>query len=118
MTTTTKVIRLADYTVSPHWRFRNEIGYSGQQFREDVLEPSLKEAVASKAKLVVNLDGLIGCSAAFLHEAFGKLELNGLDRRVLPEFIGIETKSVARKHYAILARTYLETGPDRRRQRR
>ncbi len=50
-------------------RYRRDGQFSGEDFRDSVLEPAFLRA----DKLVVHLDSLSGYSASFLEEAFGGL---------------------------------------------
>ena len=50
---------------------------SAEAFRDDVLIPALRQAQAAGARLEIDFTGLEGCSAAFLHEAFGGLYVLG-----------------------------------------
>ena len=50
-------------------RFRKDGPYSGEEFREDILEP----AFVSCDRVVIALDSLSGFSASFFEEAFGGL---------------------------------------------
>ena len=62
-----------DFTESPGPRFRKEGEFSGQQFREEILDPKFREARAEHARLFVDLDGGYGYAPSFLEEAFGGL---------------------------------------------
>lgn len=52
---------------SPGPRYRTEEGYSGQEFREDVLEPALRDG----KHIYIDID--IPCTSSFLEEVFGGL---------------------------------------------
>jgi hypothetical protein len=58
-----------DYTRFPAGRYRSDGPYSGERFREEVLEPALRENPVIKVKL----DGAAGYGSSFLDEAFGGL---------------------------------------------
>lgn len=62
-----------DFSRVPCARFHQEGDYSGQEFRQNVLLPKLKEAIEQKVKLQVILDGTAGLGTSFLDEAFGGL---------------------------------------------
>ncbi len=62
-----------DFTTTPGGRFRTEGDFSGEQFREELLEPKYNEAINSGKRLQVNLDGCYGFATSFLEEAFGGL---------------------------------------------
>jgi STAS-like domain of unknown function (DUF4325) len=65
-----KLINVAkDFTRFPSGRFKRNGSTSGEAFREDFLEPPLKEA----QDISVELDGTIGYGSSFLEEAFGGL---------------------------------------------
>ncbi len=56
---------------SPHLggRFRADGDWSGQEFREEILEPAFREY----DKIVVHLDSIEGYTSSFFEEAFGGL---------------------------------------------
>ena len=67
----------------PGGRYRTDGPYSGQQFREEHLEPALRD----HDQVVVILDEAVGLPASFLEEAFGGLVRGGhlpkeLERRL------------------------------------
>lgn len=62
-----------DYTTTPGARYKDEGPFSGEDFRESLLEPKFLEARSNKEKLIVNLDGGYGYATSFLEEAFGGL---------------------------------------------
>lgn len=65
-----------DFTETPGGRRREEHGkpgYSGEELRENLLKPALKEAMKKNGILEVDFDGIAGCAASFLSEAFAFL---------------------------------------------
>jgi STAS-like domain of unknown function (DUF4325) len=64
------------YTVTPGPRYKDEGDFSGEQFREDFLEPLFARARNENKKLVINLDGTLGYGTSFLEEVFGGLARN------------------------------------------
>lgn len=65
-----KLINVArGFTRFPSGRFKRNGSTSGEAFREDFLEPPLKEGQS----ISVELDGTIGYGSSFLEEAFGGL---------------------------------------------
>lgn len=70
---TTKV-RVADFSKCPAGRYRTDGAFSGQAFREDVLEPTL---ASTTGVVLVQMDGTIGYGSTFLEEAFGGLVRDG-----------------------------------------
>ena len=54
-------------------RFKTQGKFSGEEFRETILEPKVKKAIEEKAKIICNLDGCLGYPSSFLDESFGKL---------------------------------------------
>lgn len=67
------VIRVCDFGEFPGPRYRSLGGNSGEEFREDVLLPALRNAMATGAMVIVDLDGVYGYGSSFLEEAFGGL---------------------------------------------
>ena len=56
-----------EFTVTPGGRYRHISEFSGQEFREKLLEP----AVRGGQLVEVDLDGVIGYGSSFLEEVFG-----------------------------------------------
>ena len=54
-------------------RYRNDGPWSGEEFRERVLIPELRDAIRDHETLVIDLDGVAGVPSSFLEEAFGGL---------------------------------------------
>lgn len=65
-----KIINVArDFTRFPSGRFKRNGSTSGEAFREDFMEPLLKNG----ENISIELDGTIGYGSSFLEEAFGGL---------------------------------------------
>jgi hypothetical protein len=62
-----------DFSTDPGPRYRWEGEESGEQFREEFLEPNFRKAIETNGYLEVNLDGVEGFGTSFLEEAFGGL---------------------------------------------
>ena len=62
-----------DFSDTPGARFKTEGAFSGEEFRDSILEPTFLEAQSKKEKLLINLDGSYGYPTSFLEEAFGGL---------------------------------------------
>jgi STAS-like domain of unknown function (DUF4325) len=68
------IIRIAqDFTRFPAGRFTGDGPYSGELFRQKLLEPHL----AKGETIVVDFDGALGYGSSFLEEAFGGLIRDG-----------------------------------------
>lgn len=59
-----------EFTKNPGARFKTQGPYSGQEFRENVLEPFFKNKNSDDV-LEINLNGLNGYPSSFFEEAFG-----------------------------------------------
>jgi hypothetical protein len=59
-------IKIADFTIRPGGRYREDGPYSGEEFRETILIPALE-----KGDVVVDLSDLEGVGSSFLEEIFG-----------------------------------------------
>ena len=62
-----------DFSPIPGARYPIEGDFSGQEFRQTILAPKLKDAIKNNTILVVDLDGTLGYGTSFLEEAFGGL---------------------------------------------
>jgi hypothetical protein len=58
-----------DFTDTPGGRYRHEGPFSGEQFRDEILEPAVKNF----DEVLLNLNGAIGFPSSFIDEAFGGL---------------------------------------------
>ena len=63
---------LKDFSRTPGFRYRSDGPYSGEEFRESILEP-LFEDPSTDEKIEIDLDGVAGYATSFLEEAFGGL---------------------------------------------
>ena len=68
-------IFVKDFSITPGSRYRDEgkKAHSGEEFREDFLEPQFIEIQDTNKKLLVILDGTIGYGTSWLEEVFGGL---------------------------------------------
>jgi hypothetical protein len=62
-----------DFSEKPGPRFRKQGPKSGEEFREDVLEPRFLEAQKKGDIILIDLDGGYGYGTSFLEESFGGL---------------------------------------------
>lgn len=68
-------IKVRDFSKTPGSRYRDEgkKAHSGQEFREEILEPKFIIALANNSKILIDLDGTIGYGTSWLEESFGGL---------------------------------------------
>lgn len=101
-------IRIADYEPSPGGRFVTDGDYSGEWFRETVLVPALRSALAESQPLVVIIDDTSGYGSSFLEEAFGGLIRRRLFApRVVRESLKIQANSALYAPYKLLTEKYI-----------
>ncbi len=62
-----------DFTDTPGPRYKTDGNYSGEEFREKLLEPNFLKAKGNNEKLMIDFDGGYGYLISFLEEAFGGL---------------------------------------------
>jgi len=68
------VINIAeDFSRCPGARYPSEGDFSGEEFRNNYLKPTIEEALKKGQRVRIILDGSAGYSTAFLEEAFGGL---------------------------------------------
>jgi hypothetical protein len=69
------ILNVKDFSKTPGSRYRNEgtKAHSGEEFREDFLEPLFKKALQTCDTILINLDGTIGYGTSWLEEVFGGL---------------------------------------------
>lgn len=92
------ILKIAtEYSEIPGGRYIEDGLYSGEDFRDNVLEPKYKECLASQEKLIIDFDGGYGYGTSFLEEAFGGLVRKGYDAKEMIEnmiFISNEEKTL------------------------
>ena len=70
---TTTIEFATEFSQFPAGRYRSDGPFPGEAFRDDLLEPRLREFDV----VVVNLEGAMGYGSSFLEEAFGGLVRQG-----------------------------------------
>ncbi len=75
-----------DFSDTPGARYRTESDFSGEEFRDILLEPKFLEAKKAGEKLIIVLDGGYGYPTSFLEEAFGGLARKYNSASVLKTF--------------------------------
>lgn len=92
------IIRIAtDFSETPGARYRTEGDFSGEEFRESILEPKFKEAKNKGELLTIDLDGGYGYPTSFLEEAFG-----GLARKYGAASVSATLKFVSRDEPSLI----------------
>lgn len=99
---------LNDFSRYPGPRYRDDGPFSGEQFREEIIEPRLKEALASGQRLKIILDGVAGYGSSFLEEAFGGLIRRGFDVNTLNSALDIAAETMRFKHHRLRALQYID----------
>lgn len=97
-----------DFTDVPGPSQRRDGDWSAQAFREEVVLPALRQAIATGQVLTVNLDDTHGISASFLEHAFADLvTLEGFSPSDLIAHLQVEGQVAPGHMYARIARSYL-----------
>ncbi len=71
------LIIASDYSETPGGRYIADGNFSGEDFRDNCLEPRYLKALALNKKLVICFDGGYGYSVGFLEETFGGMIRKG-----------------------------------------
>ena len=66
-----------DYSETPGSRYISDGPFSGEEFRDKLLEPRYLNCLHLGIKLIIDFDGGYGYPIAFLEEAFGGLVRKG-----------------------------------------
>lgn len=104
-----RVVSVRDFSATPGPRYREKGSYSGEEFREEFLEPEFKKALGNDERLVVDLDQTAGYASSFLEEALGGLaRIYGIT--TVQE--NIEIKSDTRPWYVQEVKEYIEEAND------
>lgn len=101
-------IRVADHAPSPGGRFLRDGPFSGEWFREEILVPSLRQAVQQREPVVVVLDGTSGYGSSFLEEVFGGLIRSGeFSRDQLRTYLKVVANTPLFEPYQELAEKFI-----------
>lgn len=95
-----------DFSKTPGVRYPQEGKFSGQEFRQDVLIPRVKEAIENDDTLEIDLDGTYGLGPSFLEEAFGGLIREGFDYNLLMKIL--KFKSIEVPYYIEDVKKYMK----------
>lgn len=68
-----KISIAKDFSITPGPRYKKEGPFSGEEFKEKILNDAFSKALENGIKIVVDLDGTIGYGTSFLEEVFGGL---------------------------------------------
>lgn len=82
-----------DFCETPGPRFKSEGNFSGEEFRDEILEQKFLLAKRNNEKLIIKLDGVYGYPASFLDEVFGGLSKKYSCRTVL-DILSFESDDV------------------------
>lgn len=97
-------------------RYRDDGPWSGQAFREDLLLPRVKAALAEHVTLDVFFDGVEGMPTSFLEEAFGGLlrELKSLDSSKVRSSLKLHAKDPELWPFVKLAEKFMDQQAQRK----
>ena len=68
-----KTLKIAEFSDFPAGKSKAEDPYSGEEYREDILLPAVKEG-----EVVIDFTDVFACLPSFLEEAFGGLVRAGV----------------------------------------
>ena len=104
-----RTIRVAEFSHSPGGRFKVHGPSSGEEYREEVLVPALKDAISADETLTVELDGTSGYGSSFLEEAFGGLiRKGGIAPTLVRRHLAVTANTPLYAPYATLAKRYID----------
>lgn len=99
-----------DFNKTPGLRYKTQSpGSSGEEFREEYLDPKYQIAFENKQKLQVSLDGTAGYLTSFLEEAFGGLQAKYPNQNILDV---IEVVSIEEEHWVEDIKHYVKKAID------
>ena len=61
-----KIKVATDFSRIPGARYPEEGDFSGKEFRQKLLYPTLQDAISRRVKLIIDLDGTAGLGTSFL----------------------------------------------------
>lgn len=74
-----------EYSKTPGARYVQDGPFSGEDFRDTILEKKYLECLNKKEKLTIDFDGGYGYGTSFLEESFGGLVRKGNDGKKILE---------------------------------
>jgi hypothetical protein len=100
----------SDFSPFPVGRTPEDGDYNGQTFRERLLTPALREAIAEDGRVVVWLDGIKSCGSSFLESAFGGLiREDRFQKKQLAKYLEIKSNNKAHDRYLRAINRYIES---------
>lgn len=106
----TEIKIATDFSRYPGGRYRRLGKFSGEEFRDDLLAPSLK----NNDEVVVIVDGTSGYGSSFLEEAFGGLVRLGFSLVTLKEKLKPLAKDAEFEIYVEEIWQYVREAEDRK----
>lgn len=87
-----KTINIAkDFSPFPGGRYKTDGKFSGEGFREEFLEPNIK----NNESITILLDGTRGYGSSFLEEAFGGLVRAGFDKNQILTKLTLKSTNIS-----------------------
>jgi hypothetical protein len=102
-----------DFAKYPGPRYARTGSSSGEEFRNRLLIPLLREAIKNGTRLTVYLDDVAGYGSSFLEESFGGLIRAGLSKDEILGHLVIDAHTVRLKHHALRALEYISDAAKR-----
>lgn len=96
-----------EFTRYPGPRYAEDGPFSGQQFRDTILAPTLREAIATNGVVTVLLDDVAGYGSSFLEEAFGGLVRLGFGAAEIDRHLRVVAHTNRFQHHARTAHRYI-----------
>jgi|APLak6261672214_1056088.scaffolds.fasta_scaffold02019_2 hypothetical protein len=85
------VIKIAkEFTDAPGARYRTDGDKSGEEFYEELLKPTFKEAVSQQVTLLVDMDDTWGYASSFISGSFGRLS-HEFGRDIVKQYLKIKS---------------------------
>ena len=99
-----KTLKIAEFSDFPAGKSKAKDPYSGEQYREDILLPAVKED-----EVMIDFSGVFACLPSFLEEAFGGLVRAGVSPTDVKERIKFApTDSTKYKDYIRAINKYID----------
>ena len=99
----------SEFSAFPVGRIPEDGDYNGQAFRESLLTPALRKAIAEDGRIIVWLDGIKSCGSSFLESAFGGLiREDGFQKKQLKKYLEIKSNNKAHDRYLRAIDRYIE----------
>jgi hypothetical protein len=103
------MISIAEFSKYPSGRDSKDGEFNGTRFRQDILAPAIRRAIAGGFTVVVSLASVMSFGSSFLEEAFGGLvRKENISKGDLKRVLEVDAGAVENARYKEAILRYIE----------